>query len=143
MPKLNRGQRYDDPDPVDIHVGSRIRLRRTLLGLSQDKLAKDIGVSFQQLQKYERGTNRVSASRLYALAQVLDVTVGWFFEETRSSARRFKPHDTTQAKTDDPMASRETVKLVSAYYRIKDAKVRRSMLAMMRTVGSGGMPSVS
>ncbi len=83
----------EGPHPIDIHVGSRVYLRRNLLGLSQGTLGKDIGVSFQQVQKYERGVNRISASRLFNLSQVLDVPVSYFFEDMPSdaaSARRVK-----------------------------------------------------
>src|SRR5208282_2050907 len=69
------------PNPVDVHVGSRVRLRRTLLGLSQEKLGEAIGLTFQQVQKYERGTNRIGASRLWELSAVLDVPVQFFFGE--------------------------------------------------------------
>src|SRR6202167_5852922 len=69
------------PNPVDVHVGARLRLRRTLIGMSQEKLGEAIGLTFQQVQKYERGTNRVGASRLYELSRVLDVPVGFFFDE--------------------------------------------------------------
>jgi transcriptional regulator with XRE-family HTH domain len=142
MPRLNHARRekefLDEPDPVDIHVGSRVRLRRTLLGLSQDKLARAIGVSFQQLQKYERGTNRISASRLYALSKVLGVGISWFFEDAPSTAKR----RTTEARAaandanadQDPMTANETVKLVRAYYMIEDPKVRKKILHMVRAV---------
>ena len=69
-----------NPNPIDVHVGSRVRLRRTLLGLSQEKVAAAVGVTFQQLQKYETGRDRISASRLYALAELLDVTIPFFYE---------------------------------------------------------------
>src|SRR5213075_2885231 len=69
------------PNPIDVHVGSRIRLRRTLLGMSQERLAEAIGLTFQQVQKYERGANRVGSSRLFDLSRVLDVTVSYFFED--------------------------------------------------------------
>src|SRR3546814_20113266 len=74
-------RREGGPNPVDVHVGSRVRLRRTLLGMSQEKLGEAIGLTFQQVQKYERGTNRIGASRLFDLSKVLDVPVGFFFEE--------------------------------------------------------------
>lgn len=77
------------PDPVDIHVGARLRMRRAMVGFSQERLAEAVGLTFQQVQKYERGTNRVSASRLYQFGKVLDVPVGYFFEQyspTRKSA---------------------------------------------------------
>ena len=144
MPRLNHARRekefLDDPDPVDIHVGSRVRLRRTLLGLSQDKLARAIGVSFQQLQKYERGTNRISASRLYALSKVLGVGISWFFEDAPSTSKRRAPTAETRAPANegnadqDPMTANETVKLVRAYYMIEDPKVRKKILHMVRAV---------
>ena len=144
MPRLNHARRerefLDEPDPVDIHVGSRVRLRRTLLGLSQDKLARAIGVSFQQLQKYERGTNRISASRLYALSKVLGVGISWFFEDAPSNTKRrtppAEPRQTANesAADQDPMTANETVKLVRAYYMIEDPKVRKKILHMVRAV---------
>src|SRR5512145_1807794 len=69
------------PNPIDVHVGSRVRLRRTLLGMSQEKLGEAIGLTFQQVQKYERGANRIGSSRLFDLARVLDVPVSYFFED--------------------------------------------------------------
>src|SRR5579883_3316499 len=76
-----RRQKADRPNPIDVHVGSRVRLRRTLLGMSQEKLGDAIGLTFQQVQKYERGANRVGASRLFELSRVLDVPVSFFFDE--------------------------------------------------------------
>lgn len=150
MPRLNHARRerefIDEPDPVDIHVGSRVRLRRTLLGLSQDKLARAIGVSFQQLQKYERGTNRISASRLYALSKVLGVGIAWFFEDAPAGPKRRgagvepRPAAANEAEEaeQDPMTANETVKLVRAYYQIEDPKVRKKILHMVRAVSPMG-----
>src|SRR5471032_288819 len=76
-----RRQKSDKPNPTDVHVGARVRLRRTLLGMSQEKLGDAIGLTFQQVQKYERGANRVGASRLYDLSRVLDVPVSFFFDD--------------------------------------------------------------
>ena len=78
----------DKPNPIDVHVGTRVRLRRTLLGMSQEKLGEAIGLTFQQVQKYERGANRVGASRLYDLSRVLDVPVSYFFEEMGADVAR-------------------------------------------------------
>ncbi|MFP6756792.1 MAG: helix-turn-helix transcriptional regulator, partial [Alphaproteobacteria bacterium] len=80
-----------NPNPVDIHVGSRIRLRRTLLGMSQEKLGKAIGLTFQQVQKYERGTNRVGSSRLFQLAKILDVPVSFFFDDMSAEIASGQP----------------------------------------------------
>src|SRR5579864_1004335 len=77
----SRRNKSGHPNPIDVHVGARVRLRRTLLGMSQEKLGQAIGLTFQQVQKYERGTNRIGASRLHELAQVLDVSVAFFFED--------------------------------------------------------------
>src|ERR1700745_3000245 len=81
MIKTGRRQKADKPNPIDVHVGARVRLRRTLLGMSQEKLGDAIGLTFQQVQKYERGANRVGASRLFELSRVLDVPVSFFFDE--------------------------------------------------------------
>ncbi|MCK5273962.1 MAG: helix-turn-helix transcriptional regulator, partial [Alphaproteobacteria bacterium] len=119
LPVTRRGE----PNPVDILVGIRVRLRRTLLGLSQEKLAEAIGLTFQQIQKYERGANRISASRMYALARVLDVPVAFFFEDMppEISGKGGKPvpglAEKYQAEfSHDPLAKRETLELVRAYY---------------------------
>jgi transcriptional regulator with XRE-family HTH domain len=77
------------PNPIDVHVGARIRLRRTLLGISQVALAEAIGLTFQQVQKYEKGVNRVSSSRLYDLAGILDVPLAYFFDEMSATVRRW------------------------------------------------------
>src|SRR6201987_3522514 len=108
------------PNPIDVHVGARIRQRRTLLGMSQEKLGEAIGLTFQQVQKYERGANRVGASRLYDLSRVLDVPGAYFFEEMAPAgeARAGGGEGSSEA---DPMLKRETLELVRAYYKIPDA----------------------
>src|ERR1700748_3815102 len=91
-PRRNtRGSRDGKPNPVDVHVGSRVRLRRTLLGMSQEKLGEAIGLTFQQVQKYERGANRIGASRLFDLSRVLDVPVSFFFDEMSENAAHQSP----------------------------------------------------
>lgn len=129
------------PNPIDIHVGSRIRERRTLLGMSQSKLGDSIGLTFQQVQKYERGTNRVGSSRMYELARVLDVPVAYFFAEiapdTASRAqqhlfgRRDRPADDERRS----MTKRETLELVRAYYKVTDNRVRKRLFEMMKALG--------
>ena len=123
----------DGPDPVDVHVGNRLRQRRTLLGMSQEKLAAAFGVSFQQIQKYERGANRISASRLHLLTQILDVPVTYFFEGLPASSQIDDP---IVAEDDEPdrMTSRETLELVRAYYRIGDADIRRRLIDLARAL---------
>jgi transcriptional regulator with XRE-family HTH domain len=132
------------PNPIDVHVGARVRLRRTLLGMSQEKLGDAIGLTFQQVQKYERGANRVGASRLYDLARVLDVPVSYFFEEmspeTSAKARQYaagmadEEGDTYEA---DPLTKRETLELVRAYYKITDPKVRKRLFEMTKALAHG------
>src|SRR5271154_5047757 len=110
--------KIDSPSPVDLHVGSRVRLRRTLLGMSQERLGNAVGLTFQQIQKYERGANRIGASRLFDMSRVLDVPVQFFFDEMpvetasatyRPSAAEMEPHGDTPDH--DPMARRETLEL--------------------------------
>ena len=131
------------PNPIDIHVGSRIRLRRTLLGMSQQKLGEAIGLTFQQVQKYERGANRVGSSRMFELARVLDVPISYFFEEMGAdTAQRGREHamghvvEVAETDEPDPMTKRETLELVRAYYRITDAKVRKRLFEMTKALAA-------
>lgn len=119
----------DGPRPVDVHVGNRIRLRRTLLGLSQEQLAEGIGVSFQQVQKYERGANRVSASRLYDIAQILAVRLEFFFDG-------FEGGSSDEPVTPDPMQSNETLRLVNAFVRLPSYQ-RESLLDLLESMRRG------
>jgi transcriptional regulator with XRE-family HTH domain len=121
-------------DPVDVLVGRRIRQRRALLGMSQTSLGKAVGLTFQQIQKYERGANRASASKLYEFANVLDVPVSFFFEgavEAETSPKRGR-----RKKTIDEGVStkRETLELVRAFYKIRKANVRREILDLIKAV---------
>lgn len=125
------------PDPVDVHVGSRVRLRRTLLGMSQEKLGDALGLTFQQIQKYERGANRIGSSRLYRLSKILDVPVAYFFDEMSSevkAATRGLSEGPTEPFESDQLSKRETLELVRAYYRITDAKVRRRLFDLIKAV---------
>ncbi len=128
------------PNPIDVHVGQRIRLRRTLLGLSQEKLGAAIGLTFQQVQKYERGANRVGAARLYEIAHALDVPVTYFYDELDGAAARARQRAAGLAEEDsapyeaDRLMKRETLELVRAYYRIRDPKVRRRLLEMTKAL---------
>jgi len=130
-------RRGEGPNPIDIHVGQRLRLRRTLLGLSQEKLGEAIGITFQQLQKYERGANRISASRLFNLSQVLGVQVSYFFEDLPPPAEMHVviEGDTPEAHEVEAMARRETLELVRAYYRITDPAVRRRTFELLKALG--------
>ena len=123
----------DGPDPVDVYVGHRLRQRRTLLGMSQEKLAQAFGVSFQQVQKYERGANRISASRLHLLTQIRDVPITYVFDgRPAPSADAVIDAETTGS---DRMASRETLELVRAYYRIPSTSVRKRLVDLARALG--------
>ena len=122
--------------PIDVQVGARLRQRRVLLGMTQQSMGKEIGLSPQQIQKYERGDNRVGASKLYEFARVLDVRVSYFFDEMPAEATRFKgPHETPQnGKAKDPLVKRETLELVRAYYKISSNKVRKAIVNTVRSL---------
>jgi len=132
------------PDTVDIHVGRRIKLRRQLLHISQEQLAGDIGVTFQQVQKYESGHNRVSASRLYDIARVLNASIAYFFEDISDDV--FTNRDTPEPRAQDgleeaapdfehdPMLRTETLELVRAYWRIPTHTVRINVLDLLRNM---------
>ncbi|MFC4237782.1 MULTISPECIES: helix-turn-helix domain-containing protein [Thalassospira] len=129
------------PNPVDIHVGARVRLRRTLLGMSQEKLGEAIGLTFQQVQKYERGANRVGASRLYDLSRVLEVPVSFFFDDmpdeisSKSVHERREMSESPDPFDNDPMNRRETLELVRAYYRITDPTQRKRVFELVKSMG--------
>jgi transcriptional regulator with XRE-family HTH domain len=140
--KLGYGHGTGIPNPVDVHVGARLRQRRTLLGMNQTKLGSAIGLTFQQVQKYEKGTNRISASRLYALSGTLDVPVEYFFDDMPTAVAASSPSlgggraKKPPSYEPDPMATRETLELVRAYYKIKDAEIRKRLHAMIKTLGA-------
>src|SRR5580700_1467932 len=116
----------DGPNPIDVHVGSRVRLRRNMLGLSQEKLGESIGLTFQQVQKYERGANRIGASRLLEIARVLDIPVTFLFDNVDPVRAPAIPQGSAmQALEADPLHTPETRELISAFYGIQDAIVRR------------------
>jgi transcriptional regulator with XRE-family HTH domain len=140
------------PNPIDVHVGKRLRLRRTLLGMSQERLGELLGLTFQQVQKYERGVNRIGSSRLFELGQILDVPISFFFDdlpETVTGAggavsgyaisglaeeRAAFDHE------DDalPLDKRETLELVRAYYRIGDPAVRKRLFELAKALANFG-----
>jgi transcriptional regulator with XRE-family HTH domain len=130
------------PNPVDVHVGNRVRLRRTLLGMSQEKLGESLGLTFQQVQKYERGANRIGASRLWDLSRVLDCPVAFFFEEMDQETASASPRNLSVETPDlepregDQMTKRETLELVRAYYRIKDYHVRRRIYELAKSLAT-------
>ena len=123
---------------VDAHVGNRVRIRRALLGMTQEKLADAIGLAFQQIQKYDRGANRISASRLFDIASVLEVPVSFFFEDLPEDLASLAPGispgpvSIPPRSEGDPLARRETLELVRAYYRISDPRVRKTLVDLIR-----------
>jgi len=128
-------------NPVDQHVGHRLRQRRSLLGISQEKLGESVGLTFQQIQKYERGANRIGASRLYQFSCILDVPVSFFFDDMPTSLQTPEGQQAGLSEPGqdvidrDPMSRRETLELVRAYYRISSPVVRRRLLDLARSVG--------
>ena len=141
-------------NPIDAHVGARLRQRRSFLGLSQEKLARSLDLTFQQIQKYERGANRISAGRLYQLAAALDVPVGYFFagldqaksdrasgsdaaagEPAAADADEYTLREDAAGYDGDVLSSRETLDLVRAYYRIPSPKLRRRLVDLVRAIG--------
>ena len=129
---------------VDSHVGHRLRERRILLGMSQTRLGDSLGLSFQQIQKYERGIDRISVGRLVHMAHVLDVPITYFFDELSG------PGDSDQAgleglakragngasSSENPMSKRETLELVRAYYQIEQSDLRKHVFALIRSIAS-------
>ena len=140
--KLPYGRGTGRPNPIDVHVGARVRLRRTLLGMSQEKLGEAIGLTFQQVQKYERGTNRIGSSRLFDLSRVLDVPIEYFFGDMPAEVAACSPAQGGGSAEKaanyelDPMAKRETLELVRAYYKISDPQVRKRLFEMTKALGA-------
>ena len=137
------------PDPIDVHVGRRLRLRRDILKMSQEHLAGAVGVTFQQIQKYEQGKNRVSASRLFDIAQMLEVPISYFFEglednvlKDRPSPKKILPpgasedgpEDGPAALDSDPLSRMESLELLRAYWRIKDDEARKRLLDLVKSM---------
>ena len=145
--KASRGRTPSgQPNPIDIHVGNRIRLRRTILGWSQEKLAAMLGLTFQQVQKYERGSNRVGASRLWDIGNVLNVPINFFFEDMDKEVASQSPRvfsgsneaeqslylEETSSDIDmDPMKRQETLELVKAYYKINNRKTAKILFDLI------------
>jgi len=134
-------------DIIDKHVGLQIRNRRSLMGLSQESLANSVGVTFQQVQKYERGTNRVSASRLFKFSKILDVSINYFYEGIDNNEQ--KPvygmadndqdgfegiSDNTRSIPEDFLKNKETVELIRAYYSITDTKKRKEIIRFIKSM---------
>jgi transcriptional regulator with XRE-family HTH domain len=126
------------PNPIDVHVGSRVRLRRNMLGMSQEKLGEALGITFQQIQKYEKGANRVGASRLQAIATTLNVPVSFFFEDAPGESGeviRGLNEESSTAYVVDFLNSSEGLQLNRAFVKIADPKVRRKIIDLVKSLG--------
>lgn len=127
------------PNPIDIHVGSRVRLRRTMLGLSQEKLGNALGITFQQVQKYEKGSNRIGASRLQNIANVLNVPVAFFFDDAPSGTQTVSgmAEENSTTYVVDFLSSSEGLQLNRAFVRISDPKVRKKIVDLVKSLSDG------
>ena len=124
------------PNPIDIHVGSRIRLRRTMLGMRQEKLGEQLGITFQQVQKYEKGTNRVGASRLQNIAAILGVPVAFFFEDAPGEAATDGLSEDSSTYVVNFLSSSEGLQLNRAFVKISDPKVRRRIIDLVKAIAA-------
>jgi transcriptional regulator with XRE-family HTH domain len=132
----------DGPDPIDRYVGSKVRARRVGIRLSQTKLGEAIGVTFQQVQKYENGTNRIGASNLFKIAKTLGVDVAYFFEGVQEIADSMAANPGVDVQLpgikEDPMSSRDAIELMHNYYRVKDPDVRKRLAQFVKTLAQSG-----
>ncbi len=128
------------PNPIDTHVGSRVRLRRMLMGMSQERLGDSMGLTFQQVQKYEKGVNRIGASRLFQISKILDVPVQFFFEEapnlTEAGAAPGMAEPESQTFIIEFLNSREGLELNRAFSKISDARIRKSIIDLIRALSA-------
>ena len=142
--QLDKNFRITNNNAVDMHVGKRVRLRRTLLGMSQEQLGASLNITFQQVQKYERGASRISASRLWDISQILDAQISYFFDDMTDDTMRSSPRrvsrgeniDLDDENVRDPMARRETLELVRTYYSIEKPKVRKRIAEMVKSIAA-------
>lgn len=126
------------PNPTDIYVGNRVRMRRKILGLSQEKLGEKLGITFQQIQKYEKGTNRVGASRLQAMATALEVPVSFFFPDSTPGADGTGMQEEGAAFMMDFMSTAEGLELSRSFVRIRSSKLRRKVVELVRAMAEDG-----
>jgi transcriptional regulator with XRE-family HTH domain len=128
------------PNPVDRHVGSRVRMRRIMLGMSQEKLGEGLGLTFQQIQKYEKGTNRIGASRIHQISEILQVPVSFLFEGSPGSSASAKNFGDAPSPTyvADFLATSEGLALIRAFTLIPNIKLRRAIVDMVELIGGGG-----
>lgn len=124
------------PNPIDIHVGSRVRDRRLALGMSQEKLGTALGITFQQVQKYEKGTNRIGASRLQHVSRILEVPIEYFFEGTPGK-QKVKSNAPSSTYVSDFLATTDGLTLVKAFSKINNAKVRHQIVKLVYEIAGG------
>ncbi|HVI29503.1 helix-turn-helix transcriptional regulator [Hansschlegelia sp.] len=131
------------PNPVDKHVGSRVRMRRVLIGMSQEKLGEALGITFQQIQKYEKGTNRIGASRMQQIATVMSVPVSYFFDDAPGSEARPEGFGESQGSdyVVDFLTTTEGLQLNKSFVRIQDAKVRRKIVDLVAALADQDLKS--
>lgn len=138
--KGGRGRRYTakehGPRPVDEWVGKRLRARRVLVGMSQETLGHAVGLTFQQIQKYENGANRIGASRLYEFSRVLDVPVSYFFDEMPWAVKNGTSDKLNKDGLDDVLHHRESIKLVRAFTAIKDRRNRQNLINLANALAN-------
>jgi transcriptional regulator with XRE-family HTH domain len=135
MMMKNNSSSAKRPNSTDAYVGSRVRMRRKMLGMNQEKLSEQLGITFQQVQKYEKGANRIGASRLQAISQILEVPIGYFFPQ--GAAANGGMGEAAQSDyVSDFMMSSEGIELNRAFAQIKDPKLRRKVIDMVRTMAS-------
>jgi transcriptional regulator with XRE-family HTH domain len=126
------------PNPIDKHVGSRVRMRRMMLGMSQEKLGNNLGLTFQQVQKYEKGTNRIGASRLQQISHILQVPVSFFFEGAPTNTNTVRVDGMNEAPSpayvSDFLATSDGLALTKAFMRISDSKLRRRIVDLVEQI---------
>lgn len=136
---MSRRAPKEVPDPIDTHVGQRLKARRVGLRISQSQIGKALDVTFQQIQKYENGANRVGASNLYKLAQALNVDVSYFFEDMPSATKMKALSDQPASEFEhDPMTQPESIKLVHNYVRITSPGVRSRVFQLVKSISDAG-----
>lgn len=138
---MSRRPPKETPDPIDIHVGQRLKARRVGLRISQSEIGTALNVTFQQIQKYENGANRIGASNLYRLAKALNVDVSYFFEDMASDAKLKALSDQPAAHfSHDPMMQPESIKLVHNYFHIASASVRARVFQLVKSIADQNSP---
>ena len=137
--KVARNRAHGVPEAVDVHISRRVRKRRTLLGISQAELAETLGLTFQQVQKYERGDNLISAGRLHSISDILGVPINYFFDgilpSFNKAPQKIGLSVSSAEHRHDPMLNRETLELGRAYYKINDPLIRRRIFELRKQLG--------